>query len=128
MPLRYRITLLIAFLLFVSMAGNTVLLVWYGKQAILERTQGDGVAITRLLANGVALAERIPDVVNEQIGRQMVAEAALAAQLIDLGKQQGLSSTAISARLAEVVARTPIRRIMAISPDGTPSADAAPEF
>lgn len=128
MPLRYRITLLIIVLLTVSMVANTSLLVLLGRRAILQRAEGDGVAITRLLANGVAIAEHLPEVLNTEINRQMIAEAALAAELIDLARQQGLTQTAIDQRLAEVVTRTAVKRIVALDHDGLISAQAAPEL
>ncbi len=128
MPLRFRITLLIVVLLSVSMVGNTMLLVLLGKESILQRTEGDGIAIARLLANGVALAERIASEAQARLGRQMIAEAALAAQLIDLAQQHGLAETALNARLAEIVARTSIRRIVALDNDGTIRAEASPAY
>ena len=128
MPLRYRITLLIVVLLTVSIAGNTCLLVLLGQRAVLQRAERDGLAIARLLANGVGLAERLPEIVNAQIGRQMVAEAALAAQLIDLAQEQGLDEVAIDARLAGVAARTPIKRILMLGHDGTVRVRASAEL
>lgn len=118
MPLRYRITLLIVVLLAASMLGNATLLVLLDKRAALQRAQSDGVAIARLLAGGVAIAEHLPDIVDAQITRQMVAEAALAAQLIDVARAQGMRDVAIESRLAEIVARTPIRRIVALDQGG----------
>jgi sigma-B regulation protein RsbU (phosphoserine phosphatase) len=128
MPLRYRITLLILILLTVSMVANTSLMVLLARRAILQREEGDGIAITRLLANGVSIAERLPDVMNDEVDRQMIAEAALAAQLVDLARQQGLSQTAINQRLAEVVSRTAIRRIVSLDHDGTIAAQAGPQY
>ncbi|HZT87889.1 MAG TPA: SpoIIE family protein phosphatase [Stellaceae bacterium] len=128
MALRYRITLLIIVLLAVAVLGNTALLVLLGERAIVQRAESDGLAIARLLANGVGVAERLPDVVNAQIGRQMVAEAALAAQLIDLAGERGLSAVELNARLEQVVARTGIGRIVALGHDGAISADASHSF
>jgi sigma-B regulation protein RsbU (phosphoserine phosphatase) len=128
MPLRYRITLLIIVLLAVAVIGNTTLLVMLGERAILQRAESDGLAIARLLANGVGLAERLPGAVNAQIGRQMIAEAALAAELVDLAEQQGLGAVDIEQRLAEVVARTGIRRIVALDRDGTMTANVTRAF
>lgn len=118
MPLRTRITLLIAVLLAVSVLSNAALLVLMDKRAALQRAQNDGVAIARLLAGGVAIAERLPDIADAQITRQMVAEAALAAQVIDLARKEGLKEVAIERRLAPIVARTPIDRIVALDRDG----------
>lgn len=118
MPLRTRITLLIAVLLAAAVLGNAALLVLMDKRAALQRAQKDGVAIARLLANGVAIAEHMPDVLDAQIGRQMIAEAALAARLIDLARRRGLPDVAIERRLAQIVARTPINRIVALDRDG----------
>jgi len=128
MPLRYRITLLIIVLLTVSMVANTSLMVLLGRRAILQRVESDGIAITRLLANGVAIAEHVPEVLNTEISRQMIAEAALAEQLIDLAHEKGLSQTAIDQRLAEVITRTGIKSIVALDRDGTISAQAVPEL
>jgi sigma-B regulation protein RsbU (phosphoserine phosphatase) len=118
MPLRYRITLLIAVLLAVSVLSNAALLVLMDKRAALQRAQNDGVAIARLLASGVAIAESLPNIVDAQITRQMVAEAALAAQLIDVAREEGVKEVAIERRLAQIVARTPINRIVALDRDG----------
>jgi sigma-B regulation protein RsbU (phosphoserine phosphatase) len=118
MSLRHRITLLIVVLLTVSITGNSALLVWLGERAVLQRALGDGVAIARLLANGVALSERLPGIVDAQLDRQMVAQAALAEELVDLAHQQGLPDTELDARLAQIVARTAIKRIMALDRNG----------
>lgn len=128
MPLRTRITLLIVVLLAVSVLGNATLLVLLDKQAALQRAQSDGVAIARLLAGSVAIAEHLPDIVDNQISRQMIAEAALAAQLVDLARAQGLTDTAIESRLVEVVARTPLSRILALDRDGRITLDAAETY
>jgi sigma-B regulation protein RsbU (phosphoserine phosphatase) len=118
MSLRHRITLLIVVLLTVSITGNSALLVWLGERTVLERALGDGTAIARLLANGVALSESLPGIVDAQLDRQMVAQAALAEELIDLARQQGLSNTELDTRLARVVARTGIKRILALDRNG----------
>ncbi|HJU15923.1 MAG TPA: SpoIIE family protein phosphatase [Stellaceae bacterium] len=128
MPLRYRITVLIVVLLAVSVLGNTTLLMLLGEQAAVQRARADGVAIARLLANGIAIAERLPDVVDAQITRQMIAEAALAAQLIDVAHSEGLTDVAIESRLAQVVARTPIGRIVALDRDGRTTLRAAKAY
>jgi sigma-B regulation protein RsbU (phosphoserine phosphatase) len=128
MPLRTRITLLIAVLLSVSVLGNAALLVLMDQRAALQRAQRDGVAIARLLAGGVAIAESLPDIVDAQITRQMVAEAALAAQLIEVAREKGLPDVAIARRLAQIVARTPINRIMALARDGRITLQAAPTY
>jgi sigma-B regulation protein RsbU (phosphoserine phosphatase) len=128
MALRYRITLLIIVLLAVAVVGNTALLVLLGERAILQRAEGDGLAIARLLANGVGIAERLPGAVNAQIGRQMIAEAALAAELIDLAQQQGLGAVAVQQRLAQIVARTGVKRIVALDRDGTMTTNVSRAF
>ncbi|MGH7055854.1 MAG: PP2C family protein-serine/threonine phosphatase [Stellaceae bacterium] len=128
MPLRARITLLIVVLLSVAVLGNATLLVLLDKEAALQRAQSDGVAIARLLAGGVAIAEHLPDIVEGQISRQMIAEAALAAQLVDLARAQGLTDVAIESRLADIVARTPISRIVALDRDGRITLNAAETY
>ena len=128
MPLRYRITLLILVLLTVSMVADTALMVMLGRRAILQREESDGIAITRLLANGVSVAEHLPDVLNEEINKHMITEAALAGQLVELAHQQGLSQVTIDQRLAKAVSRTTLKRIVALDRDGTITAQVAPEF
>lgn len=118
MRLSHRITLLIVALLSVTALSVAASLTWLADRALTARATNDSRAIAGLLADGASLAERIPGIVTQEVGRQMIAEATLAGMLVEAARKGGLSNAEIDRRLAEAAAWTALDEIWVLTPEG----------
>jgi hypothetical protein len=102
MNLHVRTMLLVTALLVVAVSATAAVLTWTSRLSLLAQTQADGELIARLLARSASFAEYVPHEVERAIGDQMVVEATIAAHLVAIAEEAGLSPAAINAHLQEI--------------------------
>ena len=118
MSLRSRIALIATLLVLAAISVNTLLQTFAARRAVLQQAQDGGDSIAETLARAAAFAEEVPRQVEEEIGQQMQAQAALVAQLVAIAEQAGLSAADIKVRLRKVADETAIDEILATDSDG----------
>jgi HAMP domain-containing protein len=106
MNLHIRTMLLITALLVVAVSATAAVLTWTSRMSLLAQTQADGELIARLLARSASFAEYVPHEVERAIGDQMVVEATIAAHLVAIAEEAGLSPAAINPHLQEIADST----------------------
>ena len=99
MSLRSRIALIATLLVLAAISVNTLLQTFAARRAVLQQAQDGGDSIAETLARAAAFAEEVPRQVEEEIGQQMQAQAALVAQLVAIAEQAGLSATSAPASI-----------------------------
>ncbi len=117
MSLRSKIALTTIFLVLAAVVVNTLLQTIVGRQAVLEQARVGGDEIAELLARATAFVEDVPSLVEEEIADQMKVEATLAAHLVALGEEAGVSTERIQQALAETANRFGLE-ILATDEDG----------
>ena len=118
MSLRSRIALIATLLVLAAIAVNTLLQTFAARSAVLQQARDGGDSIAEALARAAAFAEEVPIQVEEEIGRQMQAQAILVAELVAIAEKAGLSADALKARLRDVEQRSVIDEIFATNPEG----------
>ena len=106
MSLHIRTMLLVTALLVVAVCATAAVLTWTSRLSLLAQTQADGELIARLLARSASFAEYVPHEVERAIGDQMVVEATIAAHLVAIAEEAGMSSTTINAHLKDIADST----------------------
>jgi HAMP domain-containing protein len=106
MTLQTRTLLMVTCLLVVAVLVTTTALTWSTRDALLAQTEADGAVIARLLARSAIFAEQVPRDVENAIGEQMVVEATIAAHLVAIAEQKGLTPDEINAHLRDITANT----------------------
>ncbi|MFN5755954.1 MAG: hypothetical protein ACK48M_04050, partial [Planctomycetia bacterium] len=118
MSLRSRIALIATLLVLAAIAVNTLLQTFAARRAVLQQAQAGGDSVAESLARAVAFAQEVPLQVEEEIGRQMQAQAALVAQLVAVAEKAGVSAAELKDRFRQVVEQTVIDEIFATDSTG----------
>ena len=106
MSLHVRTMLMVTVLLVVAVFATAAVLTWTSRRSLLAQTQADGELIARLLASSASFAENVPHEVERAIGDQMVVEATIAAHLVAIAEEAGLSPAEINIHLQEIATTT----------------------
>ncbi|MBN2385657.1 MAG: GAF domain-containing protein [Anaerolineales bacterium] len=106
MSLRTRTLLMITFLLVGTVLVISALFAWNSRQAILAQQEQDGLLIARLLARTASIVDGFPQEMEDAIGEQMVVQATIAAHLVAIAEQAGLTPEEINAHLVEITETT----------------------
>jgi adenylate cyclase len=83
MRYRTRLVLLVTVLLASAVIVISGLLAWNTRNALLASAEESGQMVANLLARSAALANEIPNEVEEMLGAQMVAEARIVAHFVE---------------------------------------------
>jgi methyl-accepting chemotaxis protein len=118
MSLRTRITLVAAALVLAAIAVSTLLQTLAAREAVIQQARAGGHGIAEALARSVAFAAEVPRQVEDEIGQQMQAQAALVAELVAVSDAARLPAADVNARLRRVAAGTVIDEIYATGSDG----------
>jgi methyl-accepting chemotaxis protein len=118
MSLRSRIALIATLLVLAAIAVNTLLQTFAARRAVLQQAQAGGDGVAESLARAVAFAQEVPLQVEEEIGRQMQAQAALVAQLVAVAEQAGVPAADLKERFRQIVDKTVIDEIFATDSTG----------
>src|SRR5262245_20862454 len=108
MRYRTRLVLLVTGLLAGAVIIISSVLAWSNRSSLLASAEDSGELVANLLARSAGLANEIPGDVEEMLGSQMVAEAAITAQFIAAAEKAGLSTEEINRRLRHVADTTAI--------------------
>lgn len=106
MRYRTRLVLLVTVLLASAIILISGLLAWNTRNALLESAEGSGQMVANLLARSAALANEIPNEVEEMLGTQMVAEARIVAHFVDAAEKANLTPDEINRRLRQLAETT----------------------
>jgi adenylate cyclase len=108
MRYRTRLVLLVTGLLAGAVIIISSILAWSTRSALLASAEDSGELVASLLARSAGLANEIPGTVEEMLGGQMVAEAAITAQFVAAAEKAGFSTEEINRRLRHVADTTAI--------------------
>lgn len=106
MNLQKRIAFTVTALLSMALIPTVAMLTWTARQSLLERAKADGVMIAQNLAQSANVIDRIPTDVEQAIGEQMLVQATIAAHLVAIAEQAGLSPDQINRHLQEITQKT----------------------
>ncbi len=118
MSLRSRIALIATLLVLAAIVVNTLLQTFAARRAVLQQAQAGGDGVAESLARAVAFAQEVPLQVEDEIGRQMQAQAALVAQLVAVAEKAGVTAADLKDRFRQVVDRTVLDEILATDSTG----------
>jgi adenylate cyclase len=108
MRYRTRLVLLVTGLLTGAVIIISCVLAWSTRSALLASAEDSGELVANLLARSAGLANEIPGEVEDMLGAQMVAEAAIIAQFVQAAEKAGFSTEEINRRLRHVADTTAI--------------------
>jgi adenylate cyclase len=106
MRYRTRLVLLVTVLLASAVIAISALLAWNTRNALLASAEESGQMVANLLARSAALANEIPNEVEEMLGAQMVAEARIVAHFVDAAEKANLTPDEINRRLRQLADTT----------------------
>src|SRR5262245_978859 len=106
MRYRTRLVLLVTALLASAVILISALLAWNTRNALLASAEESGQMVANLLARSAALANEIPNEVEEMLGAQMVAEARIVAHFVDAAEKANLTPDEINRRLRQLADTT----------------------
>jgi methyl-accepting chemotaxis protein len=118
MSLRSRISLVAAALVLAAIAVSTLLQTLAAREAVIQQARVGGNSIAETLARSVAFAVEVPRQVEDEIGQQMRAQAALVAELVAVADAARLPASDVNGRFRRVAAGTVIDEIYATGPEG----------
>jgi len=118
MSLRSRIGFVAALLVLAAIAVSTLLQTLAARDAVIQQARAGGNGIAETLARAVAFAEEVPRQVEDEIGRQMHAQAAIVAELVAVADAAKLAAADVDARFRRIAATTVIDEIYATGPEG----------
>jgi PAS domain S-box-containing protein len=118
MKLRIRILLMITSLLAGTVMATTTIIALGARQAILKQTEANGILVAQFLARMARFADRVPHDVDEAIGEQMVAQAAIVSRFVAVAEAAGLTSDEINAHLRTIAEQTVIDEIWVTDEQG----------
>ncbi len=119
MKFRDRLIIIITLILIVVMGANTGWMVSQSRQSLLDQTRSNAVALAEMFAHSVDFASRIPEEVDQIVGRQMVTQARISAYLIDAALKAGLSEAEIEEMLRAIVDSTDVKEFWITDDTGT---------
>lgn len=111
MNLKQRIIWTIVLLLSITLSCTIILLTWNAQTTLLKQKEQDGIIVAQLLAQISRSYESIPKEVEQVLGEQMLVEATLAAHLIAIANQAGLTETEINQHLRQITDNTVLDEI-----------------
>jgi hypothetical protein len=120
MTLRGRLFLFVTLLIITSIPGTAAVFAYGYWQSILERTQHNGMLLTRLLAQSISFNQQTPAVVEDLVSDAVLAQANMVAHLIQLAQKQKASPRDINRALYHVAAREEIAEIWVTDRQGVP--------
>jgi len=123
MSLRARIATMAAVLVLAAVGVNTLLQTLAARRAILEQARVAGDGIANLLARAVAFAEDLPNAVEEEVGRHMLAEARLLAAYAAAAETARLPADAVVGQLREITKDTVVDQLLVTGTDGVGTID-----
>jgi hypothetical protein len=106
MRYRTRLVLLVTVLLASAVIVISGLLAWNTRNALLASAEESGQMVANLLARSAALANEIPNEVEEMLGAQMVAEARIVAHFVDAAEKANFTPDEINRRLRQLADTT----------------------
>jgi hypothetical protein len=106
MTLQTRTLLMVTLLLVTAVLAAASVMTWTARQSLLAQTEADGLVIARLLTRSAMFAEQIPRDVEDAIGEQMIVEATIAAHLVGIAEDAGLSPDEINSHLRAITTST----------------------
>jgi PAS domain S-box-containing protein len=95
-------------LLSATVLVTTVVLAWGTQKALLARTEADAILVAKFLARMTRFSSQVQQEVDTSIGDQMVVQATLAAHLVAIAEQAGMTPDEINQRLKEITDKTAI--------------------
>jgi HAMP domain-containing protein len=106
MTLQNRTLLMVIVLLVATVFATAAALTWLARRSVMAQASVDGIVIARLLAHSNEFVEQVPQEVEAAVGEHMVVEATIAAHLVAIAEEAGLSPDEINAHLIDIVANT----------------------
>ncbi len=106
MTLQNRTLVMVTVLLVGTVLATAAALTWIASQSFMAQASVDGIVIARLLARSTEFVEQVPQDVETAIGEHMVVEATIAAHLVAIAEEAGLSPDEINAHLIDIAAST----------------------
>ncbi len=106
MTLRVRTLIMVTLLLVGTVLIIGSVLSLNARQAILAQQEQDGLLIAHLLARTASIVDVFPQEMENAIGDQMVVEATIAAHLVAIAEQAGLTPDEINAHLKAITDTT----------------------
>jgi PAS domain S-box-containing protein len=128
MKLRIRILLMITSLLAGTVMATTTIIALGARQALLKQTEDNGILVAQFLARMVRFSDRVPEDVDEAIGEQMVAQAAIVSRLVAVAEAAGLTPDEINAHLRTIADQTVIDEIWVTDEHGHAYLRTVPEI
>ena len=118
MTVRTRLLLLITLLVIACSLGTGGTLAWLAWRSILDRAKEDAVLLARLLADSASVSEQSALEAEKVLGERMLAEAFLAGQLIDLGRNRSAEGQELHHLLQVATAHTGLEEIWILDATG----------
>lgn len=106
MTLRTQILLMVTLCLALAVLAMAAIWGWTTRETILSQTEADGLVIAHLLSRSASFADKVPSEVESAIGDQMLVEATIAAHLVAIAEQCGMTSEEIQTHLRAIVDTT----------------------
>jgi methyl-accepting chemotaxis protein len=106
--LRVRIMLLVDLVFVATIALTIGATIYQVSQALEDQLETEAKAMARLLASGVASAQRVPGQVEDTLGEQMIAQARITAHLVAAAERGGLAQEEINAILRDIADQTAV--------------------
>jgi sigma-B regulation protein RsbU (phosphoserine phosphatase) len=106
MSVRARLFLLVTLLVGICTLGTAGIMAWLAWSSLLERARLEAALVTTVLARTASVSEQTAIEVDDIVGDGMVAQAHLAAQLVDIGRRGDVEPPELERRLREITART----------------------
>lgn len=106
MTLKARTVLMVTAVVAIAVLATAAALAYSTRNAILDQTREDGLLIAELLARSAGFANHVPQDVEGAIGQQMVVEATIAAHLVAIAEQAGLTPDQINDHLRQITDNT----------------------
>ncbi|MFM7207433.1 MAG: methyl-accepting chemotaxis protein [Planctomycetaceae bacterium] len=125
MSLRSRIAAVAGLLVLAAIAVSTLVQTLAARRALIEQARAGADGIARMLARAAAFAEDVPALVEDEIGRHMLAEARLLAAYVAAAERAGDSTATITDRLAAVADETVVDQLLVTGTDGAGTIDSA---
>ena len=106
MTLRTQIMLLVTVCLAFAVLATAAVWAWTARETILSQTETDGLVIAHLLSRTASFADKVPKLAEGAIGDQMIVEATIAAHLVAVAEQSGMTPEEIETHLRGIVDST----------------------
>ena len=128
MTLRGRLFLFVTVLILISIPGTAALFTYGQWQTILERTQNNGLRLTRLLSQSISFNRQTPAVMEELVDDAALSQASMVAHLVQIALRRGASATEINRALQQAAAREGIPEIWVTDRHGIPQFWSLPDL